>query len=227
MWYDELEPGKPWSALWHGYILCGCGAIRSLQGACPICGGVLTARAALTVRTDDGREFTVPADIYAGAEGRYEDYMYLEMLEREWKRPVTDADRIRAFNSARQPSPRAAIVVQFWSYFETRIERLLRAGMRNLPSRVTEDLLTRYSAIGARLERLYGILFDATYGGDLNELGFGTVSQHLARVQDRRNSFAHGNPHAINDELVTAVVENLKLEHEAWIAVFNQRLARA
>lgn len=226
MWYDDLEQGKPWSALWHVYILCACGGIRSLQGACPACGAVLTSRAPLTVGTDDGRELTVPADTHAGAESRYEDYMYLEMLEREWKRPVTDADRVRVFDLARQPSPRAAIVVQFWSYFETRIERLLRAGMRNLPQRVTEDLLTRYSAVGARLDRLYGILYDATYRGDLNELGFGTVAQHLARVQERRNAFAHGDPQAIDDGLVTAVVENLKLEHEAWIAVFNRRSVR-
>ena len=33
------------------------------------------------------------------------------------------------------------------------------------------------------------------------------------------------NP-TINDALVTAVVENLKVEHEAWIAVFNKRAAR-
>ena len=83
-----------------------------------------------------------------GAEGRYEDYMYLDMLEREWKRPVTEADGVRTFDPDRRPSPRAAIVMLFWSYFETRIERLLRAGMRNLPLRVTEDLLTRYSFIG-------------------------------------------------------------------------------
>jgi hypothetical protein len=169
---------------------------------------------------------TVPADTYPGAEGRYEDYMYLEMLEREWKRAVTDADRGNAFDTSRRPSVRAAIVVQFWSYFETRIERLLRAAMRNLPSRVTEDLLTRYSAIGLRLNRLYGILFDATYHADLNELGFGNVAQHLGCVQDRRNAFTHGDPHAIDDALVTAVVENLKVEHEAWIAVFNRRLIR-
>ena len=67
---------------------------------------MLTARTPLTVRTDDSLEVTVPADTNAGAEGRYEDYIYLEMLEREWKRPVAGAARVRAFDPARQPSDR-------------------------------------------------------------------------------------------------------------------------
>ena len=28
MWYDDLEPDRPWSSLWYGYILCRCGGIR-------------------------------------------------------------------------------------------------------------------------------------------------------------------------------------------------------
>lgn len=98
--------------------------------------------------------------------------------------------------------------------------------MRNLPQRVTEDLLTRYTVIGARLDRLYRILFETSYRADLNMLGFEQVGQHLDRVQERRNDFAHGDPEAINDALVEAVVENLKREHEAWIAVYNRRVAR-
>ena len=94
---------------------------------------------------DDGH--AAPTTAYAGAEGKYEDYMYLDLLEREWRRPVPIANERGAIGPARHPSPRAAIVVQFWSYFETRIERLLRAGMRNLPPRVTEDLMARYSVI--------------------------------------------------------------------------------
>jgi hypothetical protein len=225
MWYDDLEPGRPWAALWYGYIICRCGGIRGLTGNCPVCGVDVDDVAARTVRLVDGRE--IVTNTFMGAEGRHEDYMYLNLMEREWNRPVTDADRVAGFDPARQPSPRAGIVVQFWSYFETRIERLLRAGMRNLPPRITEDLLSRYTVIGARLDRLYGILFDATYRGDLNDLGFASVAQHLALVQQRRNAFAHGDPHAIDDALVEAVVENLKREHEAWIAVFNHRSVRA
>jgi hypothetical protein len=40
------------------------------------------------------------------------------------------------------------------------------------------------------------------------------------------NLFAHGQPQAIDDALVKTVVENIKVEHEAWIAVFNLRAAR-
>lgn len=221
MWYDDLEPGRSWSALWSGYILCKCGGIRRTEGACPVCGRDVAEVAATTIMRENGHEMTTHT--FMGAEGRYEDYMYLKLMEREWKRPVTDADRVAEFDAASEPSPRAGIVVQFWSYFETRIERLLRAGMRNLPPRVTEDLLMRYSFIGQRLDRLYRILFDATYRGDLNELGFAPVAQHLALVQERRNDFTHGDPHAIDDALVAAVIENLKTEHEAWVAVFNYR----
>jgi hypothetical protein len=57
-----------------------------------------------------------------GAEGRYEDWVYLGMMEREWKRPVADDDRFSGFSRESAPSPRASIVLLFWSYFETRIE---------------------------------------------------------------------------------------------------------
>ncbi len=224
MWYDDLGPGRPWSALWYNYILCRCGGIRPLQGDCPACGRELADAGAHTTHSEEGRAVTTTT--YAGAEGRYEDYMYLDLLEREWRRPVPDSDEVGVIDPSRHPSPRAAIVMQFWSYFETRIERLLRAGMRDLPPRVTEDLLARYSVIGARLDRLYRILFDATYRSDLNELGFAPVARHLARIQDGRNAFAHGDPYAIDDALVTVVVDNLKSEHESWIAVFNRRAVR-
>src|SRR5437762_836775 len=119
MWYDDLEPDRPWSSLWYGYILCRCGGIRPLQGACPACGRDLADAGAHTVHFEAGRAVTTTA--YAGAEGRYEDYMYLDLLEREWRRPVPVANEVGAIDPARHPSPRAVIVVQFWSYFETRI----------------------------------------------------------------------------------------------------------
>jgi len=174
----------------------------------------------------NGREVVVyPA--FAGAEGRYEDWIYLRMLEREWKRPVTETDTIDPGNPAAQPSPRAAIVILFWSYFETRIERLLRAGMRNIAPRVVEDMLQRYSSIGSRLDRLYRVLHETTFWADLTDLGFDDVRRHLTQVQERRNAFAHGDPRAIDDARVTSVVEMLSREHDAWIAIFNRRHSRA
>ena len=225
MWYDDLQPNFSRSSLWYGYIICDCGGIRPVEGECPVCAAVLVNRPPEVVRLEDGREITVSSNTYRGAEGRIEDYMYLNMLEREWRRPLTDAGPERA-GSPIVASQRAAIVILYWSYFENRFERLLRDGMRNLPPRVTEDLLGRYVTIGARTDRLYRVLFDASFRADLATLGFERVGQHLDRVQERRNAFAHGEPAAIDDALVKVVVENLKSEHEAWIAVFNHRMVR-
>jgi hypothetical protein len=178
------------------------------------------------VHLRENLRYTTIAPASCGAEGRYEDWVYLQMLEREWKRPVAESDRLSQSDPTRQPSARAAIVVLFWSYFETRIERLLRAGMRDVPPRLAEDTLQRYSSIGSRLDRLYRVLFETSYWADLIELGFDDISRHLIKVQERRNAFAHGDPRAIDDALVVAVVDNLKREHEAWIAAYNRRGAR-
>jgi Multiubiquitin len=178
------------------------------------------------VTLDQDSRFITIAPVAMGAEGRYEDWIYLQMLEREWKRPVTAAETVPEFPHAERTSPRAAIVVLFWTYFETRIERLLRRAMHNVPSRLAEDALQRYSSIGSRLDRFYRVLFETTYWADLTEMGFDDIRRHLTQVQERRNAFAHGDPKAIDETLVTAVVDNLKREHEAWITVFNRRAAR-
>jgi hypothetical protein len=80
--------------------------------------------------------------------------------------------------------------------------------------------------VGARLDRLYKIVFAATYWEDLSDLGFERVATLLQVVQKRRNEFAHGQPAAIDEELIKNLVEALKDEHEAWIAVFNKRATR-
>ena len=38
---------------------------------------------------------------FIGAEGRYEDWVYLGMIEREWKRPVQEEDRFPVFRGGR------------------------------------------------------------------------------------------------------------------------------
>lgn len=226
MWHDDLPPGKSWATLWSGYILCGrCSGIRPLEGPCPACGGAPYGTEPSTIQFTDGREVTVPA-AFAGAEGRYEDWIYLQMMEREWKRPVTGAEELIFPDPSSRPSARAALVVLFWSYFETRIERLLRAGMRSVPPRLAEDAMQRYSSIGSRLDRLYRLLFATTYRADLTDLGYDDIGRHLSHVQECRNAFAHGDPRAIDDELVIAVVDNLEREHKAWIDVFNRRGTR-
>ena len=57
-----------------------------------------------------------------------------------------------------------------------------------------------------RLDRLYKILFGVTYWDDLVDQGHGHVAQLLRRLQQRRNRFAHGQPEAIDDMLVTELI---------------------
>lgn len=173
--------------------------------------------------TINGREMTFPA-VFAGAEGRYEDYVYLQMLQREWERPIAEFEGFAHFPEGERPSARAAFVLLFWGYFETRIERLLRAAMNELPQRVLDDALRRYSGIGGRIYDLYKIFFDKTYFDDVQSQGYPNIADLLKDIHSRRNDFAHGKPQAINDVIVRALAENLKLEHEAWIAVFNFRV---
>jgi hypothetical protein len=189
-----------------------------------VCGSAERSSEAREV-VDHGRKVLLP-EVSMGAEGRCEDWVYLKMLEREWKRPIADIDESSGDDLSATLSPRASIVVLFWSYFETRIERLLRAAMREVPTRLAEDTLQRYTSIGSRLDRLYHILFATTYRKDLSELGFDDVGRHLIHVQERRNAFAHGDPQAIDEALVASVVDNLQREHEAWIGAYNRRCAR-
>ena len=226
MWYEDLPGEASWGRLWSGYTICGrCGGIRLLDGPCRVCADPPYSREPQIVRDESGREYEFSA-CFMGAEGRYEDWVYLGMIEREWKRPVRDDDRYPGFSAEAAPSPKASIVLLFWSYFETRIERLLRTGLRHVPTAILEDMLRRYSAIAARLNDCYRIAFNSTYKRDLEEVGFSDVWAHLALVQEQRNRFAHGRPQAVDDALVKAVVEKLKVEHEAWIRVFNKRVAR-
>lgn len=177
------------------------------------------------VQLQDGREVEVVA-AFMGAEGRYEDWVYLKMLEREWRRPDSDGRDYLDIPVSSRPSAKAVIVLVFWTYFETRIERLIRESVREMPAPVVEDLLGRYWGIGARMERLYRILFGHTYWRDLEDAGFGHVANFLRNLQGSRNAFAHGHPEAITDEVVEALVRILKEEHEGWISVFNRRATR-
>jgi hypothetical protein len=76
MWCDEL-PGKAWTSLWSGYVVCGgdCPGIRKIDASCPACGSG-PFDISPKIMTINGEEMVIhPA--FAGAEGRYEDYIYL------------------------------------------------------------------------------------------------------------------------------------------------------
>ena len=228
MWCDDLPPNSSWTSLWSGYIKCGkCDGIRTLDGLCPACGAELPQATEQIIRDDQGKEHVLPAAFYCGAETRYEDYVYLQLLEREWSRMGRDPASDGQLPHVTQSSMGASIVLLFWTYFESRIGQLLRDGLRHVPPRFLDDALKRYSFIGVRLTKFYRIAFDSTYANDLESLGYADVAQHLTAVQRQRNAFVHGSPESIDDALAISVVEMLKREHEAWIAVYNLRAARA
>ena len=204
---------------------CTCGGIRLVDGLCPVCGEDPPDLDWVVVRDADGTELRVPP-VFQGAEGRFEDWVYLRMLEREWLRPV-EADLYASIPTDHRPSARAIVVLVFWTYFETRIERLFRETARGVPTQVMAYLLGRYSGVGARMGRLYKVVYSTTYLADLNDLGYGKVAALLKRVQECRNSFTHGQPESVDDSVVESLVASLKDEHEAWVAVFNLRLKEA
>ena len=178
----------------------------------------------MVLRDTEGNEYRV-AHASMGAEGRYEDWIYLRMLEREWLGPQTVLYDV--LPEDRRPSARAIMVLMFWSYFETRIERLFRQTAKAVPDKVMDHLLERHASVGARMDKLYKVVFSTTYPADLNGLGYGQVAALLKRVQKCRNRFAHGHPEAIDDALVEELVAGLKDEHDGWVAVFNKRLKDA
>ena len=148
------------------------------------------------------------------------------MLEREWLRPV-EAELYDSIPENHRPSARAVVVLVFWSYFETRIERLFQETAEAVSKEVMDHLLDRYPSVGTRMDKLYKVVFSTTYWADLNHLGYGKVAALLGRVQNCRNRFTHGHPEAIDDALVEELVAGLKDEHDGWIAVFNRRLREA
>ena len=225
LWFESLSDDQSWTSLWSGYFRCVCGGIRSTDAHCPVCGADPPNPDWVIVHDTDGKEYRVPP-VFMGAEGRYEDWIYLRMLEREWLRPV-EADLYDSIPENHRPSARAIVVLVFWTYFETRIERLFRETGEAVPEKVMDHLLDRHSFVGARMDRLYKMVFSTTYRADLNDLGYSKVAALLKRVEKCRNRFTHGQPEAIDDALVEELVAGLKEEHEGWIAVFNRRLKEA
>lgn len=225
MWYNNLPRGVGWTILWTDSAICPkCTGIRGLADPCPVCSATLPERDQTELILPDGGTIRVPGVVLMGAEGGYEDYIYLSLLEREW-------NRMRRDRESQDPSPYSApislgapIVLLFWTYFESRINRLLRDALRNVPTGLLNDALSRHSSIKARLATFYKIAFDTTYYADLDELGYPELGGFLSNVMLKRNQFIHGNPASIDDALAEKIVESLKREHDAWIDVYNRRV---
>jgi len=139
----------------------------------------------------------------------------------EWQRPIGHSDTLSGLPEERRPSPRLVVVVLFWTFYERLMERFFVDAMKSLPSRVSADLLKRYGGIGARLDRLFPLLFETSFGAELARLGFPKIKAHLDEVQAARNSLIHGNPEAITDALVRATVEKLPAVQRSWIELYN------
>lgn len=224
MWYESLKDSKRWSSLWHGWIRCGCGGIRRLSGLCDACGQPLPEPEWMEVRDANGKVHRIPP-AYMGGESQYQDYVFLDLLAAQWLRPTTQEEEFESIVESHRPAAKAIVVLVFWTYFETKIERLLREPSRGVvPERVLEDLLQRHASIGSRLDRAYKVLFDTTYFAELKALGFGELADLLKDVQTARNAFVHRHPEAITAGLTQRLVEQLENEHNAWIAAFNTRM---
>ena len=130
MWYESLPTGWSWESLWFGYTRCSCEGIRREGSVCGACNEPLRSPSELFVQSPDGKPFSI-AHAVPGGEGRYEDYIYLQMLERQWLRPLSDEDRFLRIDEKHRPSARAIVVLTFWTYFETKIDRLYRTAGRN------------------------------------------------------------------------------------------------
>lgn len=222
MWYETLPQGRTWTSLIGDHVLCECGGIRTINLVCPACGSEPYDTSPQVIEHPPWTRLVV-SQAFLGAEGRGEDYQLLALMEREWRRPPLEP-ATRSWLTGGM-SDRATLVLLYWTYFESRMNRLVDVGLQKLPPGVKADLSARYDSVSSHMRSLYQILFGVRYRDDLIAVGAEEVDGHLARVQDARNRFVHGEPGAISDELVEAVVKKMKVEHDAWIAVFNRRIS--
>lgn len=222
MWFESLSQGRNWTSLISDHVLCGCSGIRTVGSPCPACGSGPYDLSAHIFEDSEGIRHEIPP-AFPGAEGRVEDYQLLTLMEREWHRPSLEP-KLESWLT-RGLSDRGTLVLLYWIYFERRMNRLVDLGLGRLPPGVKADLSTRYDSVSSQMRQLYRVLFGVRYLDDLIAVGAEPVGGHLARVQDARNRFVHGDPRAISDQLVEAVARSMKLEHDAWIAVFNRRIS--
>ena len=194
-----------------------------LMAPCPIC-GTDYRNLPPTEHVVDGKVITY-SPTFAGALD-YSPYVFLQLMHREWRRPMDEEDTFSGLPEGSRPARRLLLVLTFWTYFESLMGWFYESATRNLPGRVSSDLLRRYNSIGGRLDRLHRVLFDSTYGQDLDLLGFASVRRHLELIQTQRNAFMHGNPQSITDSLVEETVVLIPKFHEAWIESFNRRCAK-
>lgn len=211
-----------WWGAWRDRIRCGtCRALMNVKAPCPVC-ATDYSKLEQTEIVIDGRVHLVPPAFNGPLD--WSPYVMLKLMYRDWQRPLGDQDA--SLPADKRPSSRVLVVLIFWTYFETLMGWYYETATSALPKPVASDLLTRYGTIGARIDRLHRILFEARYCEDLDDLGHTAVRAHLNNLQKQRNAFVHGNPEAIGDALVEDTVRLLPEFHEAWIESFNLRCAK-
>jgi len=199
---------------WHGLSHCpNCNALQRSQ-KCPVCGYALdfTPRR-ITVK---GVEHLVPVATQGAIP--WSTFVILRQIRLERERPTISVDGV-----PQRPSQRLAIVILFWTLFEILMDAFYRAAFADLPGELAEELLQRFSSIGGRLDRLYKRTWGVTFWADLESEGFAIDAAHLRLLQERRNAFIHGDPEAIDDDIVDATLERLESVQVGWIQLFNKR----
>jgi hypothetical protein len=220
-----MQPGPAdwewWWDAWKNRIRCRCGALID-KYLCPVCGADYRNPDPVEVIVD-GKSFTVPQAFQGALD--WSKYLMLQLMHQEWLRPAAQS-ALASIPEEKKPSTRILVVLLFWSYFESLMAWYYETATAGLPKPVADDLLKRYGFIGARIGRLHRLLFGATFGEDLESLGFKDIQLLLENVHTQRNAFVHGDPEAINDALVEDVARRFPAFQQAWIEAFNLRCAK-
>lgn len=221
MWIDELKNGDSWMGIWKAKIHCpNCWAIFD-GSICPVCNKELKFEDKIFFDDKDNEHRISPC--FAGAIN-WSNYVILNLMQQEWERPLLPDENLKVHN--KKISQHLSIVILFWSLFENLTDQLFKDGLKHLPTNILNDLLKRYSSVGSRLDRLYKIAFSTSFKDDLNKVGFGHIYDHLCLVQNKRNSFIHGNPEEIDDRLIMDTITYLQDTQQAWILLYNLRCTK-
>ncbi len=223
LWIDENDVGRSWMQVWNGKFNCGrCSGIID-SATCPICGYKLDTSEKEFTATN-GSIHKIPQIQVAGAI-TYMTFTYLNLIRREWERPLTEEDR-KLNLWANEIPQRLSIVLLFWSLFEHLMDKLISDGLKNIPENISKNLLKRFSSVGSRMGDLYKLTFSSSMKEDLVDLECERIHKHLINLQEKRNKFIHGNPHAIDEQLVSDTMHYLQESQLAWICLYNKNCTK-
>ena len=223
MWIDDLKPGESWTLAWHHRITCGnCDGIFDIMATrtCPVCNYTyIQQKRKIHV---EGNEVEIPHEVFAGAI-LWTTYTLLRLMQAEWERPINEE---MVTSSQFKTSPRAVIVILFWTQFANLIDQLLQKGMQNVPLNISEHLLKRNQQISTRIDTLYPLVFNSKFNDDLATIGYPHLIKFLSEIQEKRNIFIHKNPEIIDSELVLQTIKNLQDVQLAWISLYNLKCTK-